>query len=243
MVVKTQAKLVEKYKLSDEVYHLIFKTNDEFNFKVGQFVNFVIPVQGEERPLRRSYSITSISKEEENFIFELCIKIEPEGKFTPQLQLADIGTQYDIMGPLGLFGLKHIEEGYDQVFIAAGTGIAPMRAFIKELLENIHYTSKVVLIFGVRSEEDILYLEEFQKFSKDFSQFSYYVTLSRPTSNWEGRNGYVQEHLKDIIVKVKLNIHSTHFYMCGRTKMVDSVHEMLDSINVVKENRSHEKFG
>ncbi|MCH8519553.1 MAG: FAD-dependent oxidoreductase [Nanoarchaeota archaeon] len=241
MVVKTKATLVEKNQLSNDVYHFIFSTQDEFLYEAGQFLNFVVEKENQERPLRRAYSITSTPSSSEIKFFELCVKIEEYGEFTPILQQSELGTQFNIMGPLGLFKLKNVDDSSNitQVFIAAGTGIAPMRSFIKDLLLNKNYLGKIVLLFGVRTYQDILYDEEFKELSKKYPNFNYVITLSRADDSWAGLRGYVQDHIDDL----EINFVDSTFYICGRTKMVDSVHEVLDSLNVVKERRSHEKFG
>ena len=147
------------------------------------------------------------------------------------------------MGPLGLFKLKNIESSQgsrkaDQVFIAAGTGIAPIRSFIQYLLETRNYTSQITLLFGARDENEILFKEEFEKLQRKYPQFNFVITLSRPTSNWVGLKGYVQDNLSKISI-----VNTSQIYICGRNAMVDSVHEVLDSFEIAKENRSHEKFG
>ena len=246
MVVKTQAQLIKKEQLSQDVYKFIFQTSDDFEYKSGQFLNFVLPVEGSTRPLRRAYSITSRPYDEsrDNVLlkkqFELCIKIEPTGEFTPLLESSELGSTFEIMGPLGLFTLKDIEKSSQiQVFIAAGTGIAPMRSFILDLLLNKNYQEKIILLFGVRTQEDILFKDEFELLAQDFSNFNFYYTLSRAHDTYVGLKGYVQDNL-NILGE---DISNCRFYICGRTKMVDSVHEELDKLEVSKELRSHEKFG
>lgn len=242
MVVKTTAKLMFKKKLSSSVSEFVFETEEKFEFKEGQFVNIIIQ-NADEKPIRRAYSIASRFDSTNAYRFELCIKLEEEGQLTPKLFDAQDGETFNIMGPLGLFKLKNIEDSQeskevDQIFIAAGTGIAPMRSFIGYLLETRNYSSQVTLLFGARNEEEILYNEEFEELQRKYPQFNYVVTLSRPSSNWGGLKGYVQDNLSNINLT-----NDSQIYICGRTVMVDSVHEELDSHEIAKENRSHEKFG
>lgn len=241
MVVKTKAVLTDKISLSKDTFHFKFSTRDIFEYLPGQFLNFVVSKENDQRPLRRAYSIANEPHHENLNYFELCIKIEEFGEFTPLLQQSKVGAEFDIMGPLGLFKLKNIDNSSTstQVFVAAGTGIAPMRSFIRHLLLNLKYQSEVILLFGVRTSQDILFEEEFKQLCKTYSNFKFIITLSRPDDSWVGLRGYVQDHLHNL----EIDLESSNFYMCGRTKMVDSVHEKLDLLGIAKENRSHEKFG
>ncbi|MFT4244176.1 MAG: ferredoxin--NADP reductase [Candidatus Woesearchaeota archaeon] len=249
MVIKTQAKLIDKQQLSQDVFSFTFEAQDNFIFKSGHFLNFILPLKDQQRPLRRAYSIASRPysklKDEQGYkkIFELCVKIDLKGQFTPILQNSELKSKFEIMGPLGLFTLKDIENtSISQVFIAAGTGIAPMRSFILDLLVNKNFKGKVILLFGVRTHEDVLFQDEFTQLAKKYSNFSFYYTLSRPDESYQGLQGYVQDNLH-ILKGEDIDIQNCRFYICGRTKMVDSVHEKLDELEVSKELRSHEKFG
>lgn len=242
MVVKTTAKLLSKKQLSGKVSHFVFETEEKFEFKEGQFVNIIMQ-NGDDKPIRRAYSIASRFDSTNAHRFELCVKLEEEGQLTPKLFNAQENETFNIMGPLGLFKLKNIDHSQeskevDQIFIAAGTGIAPMRSFIEYLLETRNYTSQVRLLFGARDENEILYREEFEELQRKYPQFNFVITLSRPSSNWNGLKGYVQDNLSNINLT-----NESQIYICGRTVMVDSVHKVLDSHSIAKENRSHEKFG
>ncbi|MFP4401660.1 MAG: FAD-dependent oxidoreductase [Candidatus Nanoarchaeia archaeon] len=242
MVVKTQAYLLEKRELSPTTMHFIFKCEDDFMYKAGQFINFIIDKQDSTRPMRRAYSICSAYNSTHPREFELCVKLEGEGEFTPLLFNSSINDSFNVMGPLGLFKLhsntQEDEIIRDQVFIGAGSGIAPLRSFIRELLINQNFTRNVTLLFGARSEEEILFKDELDKLEQEYSNFNYIITLSRPSANWDGLTGYVQDHLTEIG-----NISSSQIYICGRTKMVDGVHHKLDELDIAKEQRHHEKFG
>lgn len=243
MVTKTTAKLISRVPLSDSVSHFTFQTENELVFREGQFINIIFQ-NNEEKPIRRAYSLASRFDCKNPNHFELCIKLEKEGQLTPKLFNASEGAVFDIMGPLGLFGLKNVTnskdgvEKLDQIFIAAGTGIAPMRSLIHSLLETLNFNSKVTLLFGARTEHDILYHEEFKSLQRRYSNFRYLITLSRPSPEWRGLKGYVQDNISEI----DLNLGS-RVYICGKNSMVDSVHLELDTYEIPKNNRSHEKFG
>ena len=75
MYLKTTAKLISKKKLSEKVSHFVFEAEEQFEFREGQFVNFIVQ-DGENKPIRRAYSIASSFNSKKPNEFELCIKLE-----------------------------------------------------------------------------------------------------------------------------------------------------------------------
>ena len=71
--------------------------------------------------------------------------------------------------------------------------------------------TRVWLLFGNRTEQDIYYHQEFLGLAGQHSNFNYLPTLSRGASEWPGLRGYVQEHLPGIVQ----NRTDMHAYMCA----------------------------
>lgn len=236
MVIKTKVKLTKIEKISPSVNHFTFESFEEIKFEAGQFIN--LTYNSEDKKIKRAYSIANAYEEANPKNIELCIKLVEEGELTPKLFQANINDEFDIMGPLGLFKLRNVEEQKNQVFIAAGTGVAPMRSFIKELLENLNYTKEITLLLGIRYETEILYEKEFKELENRFNNFKFIPIISRPSENWKNEVGYVQQHID----KIK-EIENSEYYICGLNKMVDECVEKLTSLNVQKENLKFEKYG
>lgn len=237
MVVKTQATLKEVIDLSSSVKHFIFEADEDVEFNAGQFVNVIH--EDENGPIRRAYSLANTFNTNKTKQLEFCIKLVENGQLTPKLFEMKPGTKIQIMAPLGLFKLRGIEEYKNQVFIAAGTGVAPMRSFILDLLKNKQYNKPILLLLGIRYENEILYHQEFTKLSQRFSNFSFIPVISKPTSNWPGKKGYVQNHTTSELIEFQ----NSEFYICGLNAMVDAVVEVLNINNVAKENIKFEKYG
>ena len=130
MVVKTKGTIVEIRNLTKDVKHFTIECDEPLNFKAGQFVNLSFK-EGEEL-LRKPYSIASVDTHSDKI--ELCIKLVEGGKLTPVLFEKEVGFEVEIMGALGLFTLENLEKD-KVVFIATGTGIAPFRPMLDEVLE------------------------------------------------------------------------------------------------------------
>lgn len=119
------------------------------------------------------------------------------------------------------------------VMVAAGTGIAPFRAFIQErarLLRMGRPVGHMLLIFGCRNEEeDYLYCDELRETQEILgSKFALLTAFSRPHS---GNKMYVQDRIaeneKDF---VKLLVDSeANFYICGSAAMARDVSRVVSS--------------
>src|SRR5205085_9867112 len=108
------------------------------------------------------------------------------------------GAAVKFHGPHGHFVLNTPVR--DSLFIATGTGIAPIRGMLHWLLadESRHAGRQFWLVFGSRYAHDVYYHQEFLDFEKRFANFHYLPTLSRADDAWPGARGYVQEHVAPI---------------------------------------------
>ena len=212
-----------------------------FPFKAGQFAQMVCPVPDKKAPdamkkIIRSYSIAS-PPEEKRFL-EFCIKLVMDGAFTPTLWDKREGDTIEIRGPYGKF-VADEPVNHDLVFIAAGTGIAPFWGMIYHLLKS-GVKRNIVLVFGVRFEEDVLYEEEFKKLAAEHPNFTPVFTLSRPRNpkTWWGETGYVQSHL----VKNVKDPANTKAFICGLTPMIEQVQAQLEAMGFDKDRIHYERY-
>ena len=210
-------------------------------FIAGQFIQMLTPTPDKNNPgktkdLIRSYSIAS-APEETNFL-EFCIKLVPGGAFTPTLWNMRVGDPIDLRGPHGKF-IAHEPVDYDTVFIAAGTGIAPFWGMIQHLL-SIGVKHDILLVFGVRYEDDLLYEKEFKALTEKHPNFRAIFTLSRPRhpETWWGERGYVQGHLAQNIKDPKC----TKAFICGLTPMIEASVAELEKVGVTKDRIHYERY-
>ena len=193
-----------------------------FDFKPGQFVTLDLPIGVKPIDRWRSYSIAS--HPDGSNLIELVIVLLDGGKGTTFLfDQAGVGTEIPFRGPLGKFTLSE-DPGGETCMICTGTGIAPFRSMLNDLLEHPRNHAPIHLIFGSRLMEDILYYDEMRELARKLPDFKYYVTLSREKSEtWDGYKGYVH----DIYEKLFEDKRPAHFYLCGWKVMIDEARERL----------------
>ncbi len=223
---KFKSKILKTDYINKTTKHITISTPDDFDFYPGQFISIIITINGEE--LRRPYSIASSPRPNQ---LDLCIKILPNGKSTPTIAKLNEGDEIDVMGPMGTFIIKDQSLTKPITFISTGTGVAPFRSIIANLLEY-NFEKPITLLTGYRYNDDILYEQAFKELTEKYSNFSYQRILSR-----EGdRTGYVQ-----ILIDDNLNLESD-YYICGLKDMVNSVKEHLAEKGIPKENIFFEKY-
>src|SRR5919204_1533780 len=169
------AKFLTGKWLSDQTRHMEFAVPEmlRFEFKPGQFVSLLAP-NSEGRIITRAYSIASAPREDPNF--DLCLNRVENGFFSNLLCDMPEGAELKFHGPHGLFVLRSPVR--DSMFIATGTGIAPMRAFLEWLFaeSSRHQGHQFWLIYGTRYAKDIYYQDEFQDLARRFPNFQYIIT-------------------------------------------------------------------
>ena len=235
-VVPLKARLVSSRDLAPDVRHFEFEALgvDTFAFTPGQFISVREPVNGKE--ITRAYSIASA---QEGNRFALCLNRVPEGIVSPYLFSLQPGDEIDMHEPLGYFTLRHPDRRI--VFVATGTGIAPFRSM---LLHHLPRTlAHITLLFGVRHPEGLLYGEELERLAREYPNFRFLPTVTRPNDRWQGRAGRVQAHLDEALaLESPDDLPLVDVYICGLEAMVDDVRKNLKARGFDRKQIIYEKY-
>lgn len=230
------ARLKRNVDLSGVTRHLEFAVEQtpHFEFQAGQFVSLLADHDG--RQITRAYSIASPPRG--NNTFDLCLNRVPDGFFSNWLCGLREGDQVRFHGPHGYFTLK--QPVRDSIFVATGTGIAPIRGMLHWLLAAParHGNHQFWLVFGVRYQQDLYYDDEFRQFERDHPNFHYLPTLSRENPGWEGARGYVQEHVE----KLAGGRTDMDAYICGLRDMVTANRGLLKKLGWDRKSIFYERF-
>ena len=213
-----------------------------FDFVPGQFVTLDLPIHEKPNKRWRSYSIASWP--DETNVFELLIVLLDGGAGTTYLfNEVNVGSELTIRGPQGVFVLP---EDLDKDFylICTGTGIAPFRSMAHHLqLHNIPHQN-INLIFGTRTKNDLLYVDELKRLEMEMPNFHFFPTLSR--ENWDGCCGYVHA-IYENMVREKMNGDSqpppANFYLCGWKAMIDEAKQRIQGLGYDRKAIHQELYG
>lgn len=188
-------------------------------FRPGQFVSFEMPHPQTGRLVTRSYSIAS--QPSRSVGITLLFNLVPGGSGSDFLFDLRVGEKTHFKGPAGNFYLRE-DSGRELLFIASGTGIAPIRSMMLANAERPD-PRPATLFWGLRSQRDVYYQEELAESIRGTSTFTAFTTLSRPEPGWPGSSGRVLQLIEERIASVK----NLAVYLCGNSAMIVDATSLL----------------
>jgi len=234
------------------VNHITFdlKDSDPFlNYVEGQSIG-IMPA-GEDangKPHKlRLYSIAS-TRHGDDFngnTVSLCVRqlqYEKDGETINGVcstYLCDIkpGDKVKITGPVGKEMLLPDEEEANIVMLATGTGIAPMRAYLRRMFEPTekeknkwNFKGKAWLFMGAPKSANLLYEEDLQRYLENYpNNFKYTKAISREQQNTKGGRMYIQDRVLESANELfnMIEDEKTHIYLCGLKGMEPGIDEAM----------------
>jgi len=220
--------------LAPSVAHLSFVRGDgqPLDFVPGQFVQ-VHFTYADGTATKRSYSLATIHDHAlgPGEAVEIAVSYVRGGAATALFEGLDQGDSVDASGPYGRFCLMPADANRRYLLIGTGTGVTPYRAMLPLLEKQIAERGvEVVLLFGARTPEELLYGDEFRAFADAHPNFRFVPCFSRelpaaesPQAHADVRHGYVQQFLDEFSPSAERDI----AYLCGNPNMVDACFEAL----------------
>jgi ferredoxin-NADP reductase len=205
----------------------------QFPFAAGQAV--MLGLSGS--PLRKPYSIASAPWEvTKSGVMQVLVQIEDSGGLDPHLELAAPGTPLDLEGPFGSFGLPERVET-PLLFIAGGTGIAPLRAMLIEHLSR-PTTHPASLIYSARSVDEFAFRLELAALETAGRIRSYFTVTRDERTEWQGRRGRISEAM----LREALPSTAAICLVCGPPALVNDTRSLLVKLGVGDERILTERF-
>lgn len=215
---------------------------ENFHFEAGQFVTLDLPIHEQKNKRWRSYSIAS-APDGTNIIELVIVKLEGGAGTSYLFKEGFVGMEVLLRGPQGKFVLP---ETIDKTlfFICTGTGIAPFRSMSQYIINNQIPHKGIHLIFGCRTFQDGLYIDELKQLQHNEPNFFFHPTYSREKEITEGSHkGYVHGVYEQLISENNNLITEAEFYLCGWKNMVDEAKEKLLAHGIDKKHIHLELYG
>lgn len=235
---KYSAEVVDIKVLTHDVKEISFRMVDppQLAFTAGQYISFEVTEIKDGHPRRNNRPYSIVSPPEEKEVIKLCVNLVKGGPGSTHLHSLRLGDKLVFIPPLGYFTVDEAAET-PLLFVATGTGIAPIKSMIDHLLRS-GTRRPMTLYWGVRSEIDLYYQEAFHSLTQAYSHFSFFMTLSRPTSAWQGLKGRVTHLLPNVIRTVE----NLDAYLCGNGEMIKEVRTLLLGKGMPRKSIHYEKF-
>ncbi|KAG0764629.1 hypothetical protein G6F57_001451 [Rhizopus arrhizus] len=181
-----------------------------------------ITKDGKTEEVIRPYTPTSLETAEGHVDF--VIKDYPKGNMSRHVHSMKVGDTIDIKGPFQKYNWQSKPVEYVGM-VAGGTGITPMLQLIRKIFgSNSPYkNTKVTLVFANQEEQDILFKEELEGYERDFpSRFKLVNVIERPSANWPGSKGFVDQGLIEKVFPHP-DIEDSVIFVCGPPPFMEAV--------------------
>ena len=233
--VKTMPCRVQKMdKVAHDVMVLYLKlpANERLQFLAGQYIDILL-----KDGKRCSFSIANAPHDDE--FLQLHVRHIPGGEFT--------GNVFNVMqekailrfeGPHGSFFLRE-ESEKPIVFVAGGTGFAPIKGIIEHAFQA-HCKREMVLYWGARSLRDLYMAELPRQWRSEHANFTFIPVLSEPLpeDNWQGHTGLVHQAILDDFT----DLSGYQVYACGAPQMVDVARQTFTARGLPEEEYFADAF-
>ena len=238
-------KLVSRRMLAPTVGHYTFVRDDgqPLDYIPGQFIQVHFQY-ADGTATKRSYSLATIHDHAlgPGEAVEIAVSYVPGGAATALFEGLDEGGTVDASGPFGRFCLMPADANRRYLLIATGTGVTPYRAMLPQLETLIRERGiEVVLMFGARTPDELLYGDEFRAFADAHPNFRFVPCYSRELPadpHPDTRQGYVQQFLDEFAPNGESDI----AYLCGNPNMVDACFEALKTHGLPVPHIRREKY-
>jgi ferredoxin--NADP+ reductase len=257
--------VTENYSLLGEgaigrVNHITFDLSGgdpHLHYVEGQSIG-IIPegtdANGKPHKLRL-YSIASTRHGDnlEDHTVSLCVRqlqYEKDGETINGVcstYLCDIepGSKVKITGPVGKEMLLPPDEDATVIMLATGTGIAPMRAYLRRMFDpgeraknpDYQFRGLAWLFMGAPKTGNLLYDDDFNRYQAEFpDNFRYTKAISREQQNTKGGRMYIQDRVLENADEIFALIENpkTHVYMCGLRGMEPGIDEAMTAAAAAK---------
>jgi ferredoxin-NADP reductase len=206
----------------------------DFSFAAGQAV-FVGLADGN---VRRPYSIAcSPAWANQTHTLELLVQIDDHAAPDPHLERAVAGTRLRVEGPFGSFGLPSPLPEQHVLFIAGGTGIAPLRSMMWETLAS-ETAVHVAVIYSARGPQEFAFRDELTTLAAG-GRIDLRLTITREAgAEWTGGRGRIDATL----IQAMLKTEETRCLVCGPPALVMEATATLTAAGVSNERIVSETF-
>ncbi len=232
VVVKFETQVKEILPRTYNVRSFRFPRPAALSYKAGQFLFATIKTEG-GKELSKPFSVSSSPTETEHIEFS---KKLSESEFSTALKALKVGDWARIDAPYGNFTFEG--EHAKICLLGGGIGITPFRSIAKYCTDK-HMGTKVTLVYGNRSENDVVFREEFEAMQKQNPNFKLVLTVNEASSGWKGATGFINTDLiKNEVPDYKENV----FFTCGPPPMVEAMEKLVEALGLPKTQLRREYF-
>ena len=204
-------------------------------FLAGQYLNIHLTING--MPVNRAYSISSPKNAREGY-YELTLKYVQDGLVSRYvLDNWKEGDEVELSGPAGTFYYSPLRDAKTVVCLAGGSGITPFLSLANAIADGDE-DFRMILLYGSRTEDAILYKAEFDRLAKDDRIQVVHVLSDEEKPGFE--HGFISA---DLIREYAPAGEPYSVFVCGPQGMYRFVDREIEKLGLARKYVRHELFG
>ncbi len=200
------AELLDVIDETPTIKTLVLSPAEPAPFKAGQFVQLTLPGVG-EAPFTPSSSPVAPER--------VAITILRTGALTDQLHDCRQGETLGLRGPFGKGYPVEKLAGKHVLVIGGGVGLAPLRALVLAMLEDLDDIKHLSIKYGAREMGELLFRNQYERWAES-PKVDFTCTIDEPQAGWNGRTGVVTTLLKDL----EIDRSNCMAFVCGPAVML-----------------------
>ena len=209
--VRDQARLIRSFDLMPDGV----ETTHGIRFVPGQIA--VLRVAGEDP----AYFAFASAPEDP----ELEVLVKHKAGASTRIYEMRAGERIELLDVAGHGFDLDAQEGKDLVFVAMGTGVAPLRSALRHVLNRKQEFGQLVVLYGAQTPDDFCFRDETESWEKAGVELR--QVISRPDGHdWSGPTGYVQSLLDHVLPDLK----SPVALICGSLEMIEQTRDRLQQM-------------
>ena len=204
----------------------------DLDYKAGQF--FFVTLKGADgKELKKHFSFSSSPTEKTHIEFT---KKLSDSDYSAALKALKAGDWARIDASYGKFTFEGEHEKIG--LLGGGIGITPFKG-ICQYCTDMHLDTKITLLYGNRTENDIVFRKELEALQKQNANLKVVFTLNEADSGWQGATGFINA---DMIKREIPDYKETVFYTCGPPVMVEVMEKLVAQLGLPDSQLKREYF-
>jgi ferredoxin-NADP reductase len=210
---------------ADNIKTFYFRPEKPVHYTAGQYTELTLPHKNpDKRGLKRWFTLSSSPTDELLTITTKYAGDDKSSSFKKALFKLKPGTELHMAEPMGDFVLPKLIQT-PLVFVAGGIGITPFHSILSWLSET-HESRPIKLLYGVRTEEEIVFQDTLHK-----AHVEPIIIVSEPSPAWGGERGRLSAEL---VLGLEKPSEDTLVYVSGPEPMVESLEKDLEKAGLKK---------